>query len=275
MNWDTISDLEDDYLAYANFAYSQYTEWFGKPDDENWQYILFTAPQSFCVRISRDKQYHIGIKTTGKEYSACYQSIGHEMFHRVNHHKKLLKETLWLNETMATLASLKLLEVHQMEKYVHSFVSYIVETPSRMSLDELLTARLLPKWLVAIKQKTLFPDTYPRGFARESICMGQALSSLFTWSEICELLNSSSLDTWIASLDPISQKLMQTLLNGSTQNYNIPIEYTSKWGVALYYLGRKKESVKYLGEAIRMKQADSKALQIFNKLTLNVGIKPL
>jgi hypothetical protein len=199
--------LQGEFRRFADAAYTRYIEWFGAPDDAEWDYEIIRASVALCSRDPIRHLYVISIRRDDAELADQYASIAHEMYHRVTERRKGLNRKSWVDEILAYLTSQRFLHEQGMADYADTKAKSLCKQRSQLTLEQFKSVRRKPNLL------GILGPYYPPGFAVTAAKLGGELEAVVDWEYLCKLIEYRTFEEWINHLPSHSQRLVRGALN--------------------------------------------------------------
>jgi hypothetical protein len=191
----TLAD-EQQLRNYADFAFQRCCAWFGRPADADFRLCFVGAPFSGTSRSAKRRSYAIWISRQATSKEARLADLFHEMYHRVTMCCTGLRQELWVDETLAFLASQRLLQEAGLGQYAKLRLAFYFNPAKALAVPALKKARA---------RKVLFGlygVHYPEGFNEGVAVLGFRLDQLLEWEAICRLAVDKTWSEWLGQIRP-------------------------------------------------------------------------
>jgi hypothetical protein len=200
--------VEGGFRIFADRAYARYTEWFGVPDDADWNYEIIRGPLACLGRDPTRHLYIIAIRKNDTLLEDQFASIAHEMYHRVTMQRKGLNRSLWVDEMLAFLTSRRFLREQGMADYADAEMKSLCKLQMvHLSLEECKSVKRKPNLF------GMLGPAYPPGFTQTTAILGGILEVLVGWEHMCKMIQCHSLEEWIDLLPDNKQRSVKATLN--------------------------------------------------------------
>ncbi len=190
--------------AYT-FAMSRYREWFGPEPDPDWQTTIIAWQTDKVIRNVPLREYSLSIR---KSYTSLEQRIAataHETYHRVTMTRPLCRAAPWLDESLAFLASQRVLREMGEEDYADLRTQGALWPPAAEQFRVMTAFRRRP-----------FPWSlrgYPPQFSAVVRGFGLLLERDIAWDKICRLPETTGLEAWREMLDGDERRFVSGLVS--------------------------------------------------------------
>lgn len=237
--------------AFADAAYQSCVQWFGPPPDPKRRYELCNGIASGGSCSYGFGFYRIYLSSESCSPEQLCAIVGHEMYHRVTMRRRTLRREVWVDEMLASIASLWFLESQGYRDYAAFLRDEAAYEPEPVDLAGLRsfrrTSRLFAMWRgVEPYQKDFYPGT---------LRVGLALVSLVGSTALCRLSQAKSWDEWLDSLPNHQRALVVRFLRlpGGDKSVGLNAECHRCLGYAYHVTGQLEAALAEYEESLRLK----------------------
>jgi len=260
-------DLPEDLEEFAERCKDKCCEWFGKPEDYDWEVYTFSGPLTYSQCVANVKQYWIVIDRVTlaeQDMKALSYYVANEMYHRVVWTLGGLRSKRWIDEIVADATAYELLRLEGFDlspSKLHAHLRTFKKLP-----DEVLSLQMLTWDLTDPKRRT------PTEYRVTAILFGRALRNLVGWDVFRKIPGSANWAEWLAYVPEPQRAAAACLLKPAVTDEpetfaqydiaNLQVSELLLLGEALAFRGKFDEAIAVSNRVLSTDPGNVEAMRI-------------